>query len=50
MQVLGVPLSWKKISLSTRPTWLGWNFDLVAMTINVTEKKTYKIAVTVEAL
>lgn len=43
MQVLGVPLSWKKISLSTKPTWLGWNFDLVAMTINVTEDKIAKL-------
>lgn len=43
MQVLGVPLSWKKISLSTRPTWLGWNFDLVAMTINGTEEKITKL-------
>ena len=43
LNVLGVPMSWNKTTMSSSVTWLGWKINLQGMTISVTEEKFAKI-------
>ena len=37
--VLGLPMSWHKTTMSSTVTWLGWQINLEEMTISVTQEK-----------
>ena len=43
LNVVGVPMSWHKTTMSSQVIWLGWQLNLGEMTISVTEEKFQKI-------
>lgn len=43
LQVCKVPISWHKTKLSLHPTWLGWDWDLVSMTLSLPPAKFAKL-------
>ena len=38
LQVLRVPMSWRKAKLSARVTWIGWQFDFCTYTVRLEPK------------
>ena len=43
LQICKVPISWHKTKLSLHPTWLGWDWDLVSMTVSLPSAKFAKL-------
>lgn len=43
LNILGVPMSWNKTTMAGSVTWLGWEINLMEMTISVTQEKFNKI-------
>ena len=43
MQVMGIPLSWHKLQLSIRVSWIGWDFQFSAGIVLLKESKRLKL-------
>ena len=43
MQVMGIPLSWHKLQLSVRVSWIGWDFQFSAGIVLLKESKRLKL-------
>ena len=43
LQVLGVPLSWKKLQVSSRVHWIGWCFCYTSGVVSLAEEKRLKL-------
>ncbi|CAE7033136.1 unnamed protein product [Symbiodinium sp. CCMP2592] len=43
MQIIGVPLSWHKLQISVRVTWIGWDFQYSAGIVLLKESKRLKL-------
>ena len=42
-QILGVPLSWKKLMFGVRVSWIGWEFNMAAMSVSLQPTKRSKL-------
>ena len=42
-QILGVPLSWKKLQVSSRVQWIGWCFCYTSGVVSLAEEKRLKL-------
>ena len=49
-QILGIPLSWKKLQLSHRVEWIGWHFCFSAGIISLKTEKCHKLLGMVQSL
>ncbi|CAE7226768.1 unnamed protein product [Symbiodinium sp. CCMP2592] len=43
MQIMGVPLSWHKLQIAVRVTWIGWDFQYSAGIVLLKESKRLKL-------
>ena len=43
MQIMGIPLSWHKLQLSIRVSWIGWDFQFSAGIVLLKESKRLKL-------
>ena len=43
MQIMGIPLSWHKLQLSVRVSWIGWDFQYSAGIVLLKESKRLKL-------
>ena len=48
LMLLNTPISWKKAQLGSSITWIGWDFNLYFLTVELTPDKLEKLRVTIQ--